>query len=283
MLSPVLLTLVLALQSGAPAKPALPDAARVKATVTQLEKAFDGGQAKDICAALRAGASVPDAAVVECIARGLEDKQAPAVRRASIEALRQIAHPKALESLLESAKRDRRLRKDEELYPLVLRGIGQYADPGTIAFFAEGALGTQPMKIERARIFALGNIRERASVEALLDLMKQLGPHKIGPYLQELSLALAILTGSEEGTLDGWQRWWNEHKKEFKVGPQLPQIAKFKLRLWREYWAAEDEPREKAKEGGPAPGGKGDAKGDRKEGAERSGSEPMRAGPRSGS
>ncbi|TAJ08075.1 MAG: HEAT repeat domain-containing protein [Planctomycetota bacterium] len=261
MLIPLLLVLCTCLPDE---KPAPVDAARVKATVETLDKAFgekpgDRGTPEARLAAIESAREVVDAAVIEALARGLKRKDEPAVRSATVEALRTMRHPKAFEALLDFAKQST-TQKDEKLYPSVLRAVASHGDKRAIPLLRDGALGAAPYKVDEARIYGLGNIRDADSVEALIGLMNTLGPHKIAPFMNEISLALSVLTGAEGQRYEDWQRWWNDNKKKLEIAPQLPELPKGKLVKWHLYWGmGKDELKQKLGEKG---GDKGDDKPD---------------------
>jgi hypothetical protein len=263
MLIPLLLLLCTCLPDE---KPAPPDAARVKATVGALDKAFDKGTPEARLAAIESAQEVLDGAVIDALAKGLKRKDEPAVRDATVEALRAMKHPKAFDALLEFAKQSP-TRKDEKLYPGVLRALASHGDKRAIPLLRDGALGTAPYKVDEARIYGLGNIRDPDSVEALIGLMNTLGPHKIAPFMNEISLSLTVLTGAEGQRYEDWQRWWNDNKKKLEIAPQMPELPKGKLARWHQFWGtgkAEFEKWKEKQKGGGGSGEKGDGEGDDK-------------------
>lgn len=256
MLIPLLLVLCTALPDE---KPAPVDPARVKTTVEALEKAFAKGTPEARLAAIESARDVLDAAVIDALAKGLKRKDEPAVRDATVEALRAMRHPKAFDELFAFAKQSP-TQKDDKLYPLVLRALASQGDKRAIPLLRDGALGAAPFKVDEARIYGLGNIRDKASVEALIELMNTLGPHKIAPFMNELSLSLTVLTGAEGQRYEDWQRWWNDNKKKLEVAPEIPEIPKGKLVRWHLYWGTGKE--ELKKKFGEKGGDKGGEKGD---------------------
>lgn len=266
MLIPLLLVLCTCLPDE---KPAPVDAARVRTTVESLEKAFDKGTPEARIAAIESAKEVVDAAVIDALARGLKRKDEPVVRDATVEALRNMRHPKAFEALLDFAKLST-TQKDDKLYPSVLRAVATHGDKRAIALLRDGALGAAPYKVDEARIYGLGNIREPESVEALIALMNTLGPHKIAPFMNEISLSLTVLTGAEGQRYEDWQRWWNDNKKKLEIAPQMPELPKGKLVRWHVYWGTGKEELKKklGDKGGDKGGAKGDEKGDGKHAGE---------------
>jgi hypothetical protein len=263
----MLLSLLFVCASALPqAKPVVPpvDPARVKATVESVEHAFAKGDAEARCKAIQSASEVVDAAVIAAIARGFKEKDQLTVRTASVEALRKMQHPKAFDALYDLAKAAP-TQKDEAFYPLVLRALAQHGDKRAIPLLRDGALGAAAFKIDQTRIIGLANIRHKDSVEALIEMMNTLGPQRIGPFMDELSLALFVLTGAEGQRLEDWQRWWNDNKKKLEIAPQMPELPKGKQMRWNTFWGIEKQGKhaqgkdEKSKEETPPPGGKKDA------------------------
>lgn len=232
----MLIPLLLSFCTWFPAQQPTPaDPSRVKAAVEALDKAFDKGTPEARLAAIDSARVVVDAAVIESLARGLERKDEGSVRAATIEALRTMRHPKAFEALFAFAKQPT-TRKDQKLYASVLRAAASHGDKRAIPLLRDGALGTASFQVDEARIFGLGNIRAPESVEALIGLMNTLGPHKIEPFMNELSIALMVLTGEQGQRYDDWQRWWNENKKKLAITPELPDLPRGRLLRWHQYW-----------------------------------------------
>jgi hypothetical protein len=76
----------------------------------------------------------------------------------------------------------------------------------------------------KARIEALGKIRSKKSVEALIDLMYVAKPWTLGSVRAALRDSLEKLTGQKfQGRQkfieerDEWKNWWNDNRNRFKL------------------------------------------------------------------
>lgn len=216
--------------------PPAPEAQRVKAAVAELEKAFKDGETAVRVKAIENGAQVVDAQVIACLSKGLRDRESQ-VQKSAIEALRFMNHPDALKALEQTARQDKKIAKDVDLFTALLRAIGQHAHPSSIAILADDVWAVPDNGVIQARILGLGRIRANAAVEALFDLMKVAGSLKMQPFMDDFRLALMVLTSADQGTSQElWQRWWNENRSKLKVAPQAPELPPMLQRKWNYYW-----------------------------------------------
>ena len=216
--------------------PPPPDPALVKAAIAELDSAFAKGKSPERIAAIGRAATLLDPAVIDRIARGLKDGD-PLVQSAAVEALRFLQHADALAALSDCAKRDKKLAKDGERFAALIKAIGQHASPTSIAWLAEGALAGDDFRVIEARLLALGNIRTRAALEALVGLMRAADRERVQPYMPSFRLALMVLTGADQGvSQDAWIAWWNEHKATLAVEPAAPPLPKELQLRWDAYW-----------------------------------------------
>jgi hypothetical protein len=191
-----------------------------------------------------------------------------------VEALRWFPEEKALSALHRACAKDKALREDEALYAATITAIGQHASPDSIDVLLEGALAANPAKVQVARIYALGHIRDRRSVEELLELLKKTGRVRgpkgrggaVQPLMKEFATSLHVLTGEDFGNEEAaWHAWWKEHGKRFEVSEKAlgldPKVARF----WERYWSKE-EPAQEGDQGGRRRRRGGDDPGDDPEG-----------------
>lgn len=225
--------LALPLQSKEDA-PKPPDPKVVEAAVESLRAAQKSKEAPDRVAAVQGAAKVSDAEVIKGIGKYFGDKDST-VRMAVVDALRYSPHPDALALLENKLKRDKKLRKDEELYPAVVKAIGQHGKESSIDVLNDRVTETGPAM--QARIYGLGHIRSKKSVEALFRLMSSRGRRKTGPMMDEIRLSLMVLTGVDRGkSQDAWFQWWNENKKTFEVKKEPGLLPKLEQNRWDRYW-----------------------------------------------
>jgi hypothetical protein len=241
------------------------DAKAIDAAVAELTTAFgkDGTPTKRIEAI---GKSVPivDGRVIDWVAKGLVDKDA-AVVSAAVDALGHMKHPSSLDALTGFRKREKkRLDDDETLLPQLFKAIGRHGSPSTIEIFQDGPFDQRTYAAAQARIMALGNIRTREALEALIDMSKLIGVRRADGMRNDFRVALAQLAGKDLGPdSTEWQRWWQEHKKSFEVAKQAPKLDGLLQLQWQRYWGlgekgeGGEESRGRRGRGGEEKGGEG--------------------------
>ena len=221
-------------KSGAPKTP--PNADEVKSAVAAIETALRGVDAAKKIEAIKANSAVVDAKVIEAVAKGLREKEAE-VKLAAIEALRFTAHPDARKALEHWMRGERSLKDQPQIYAAALKGLGQHGSKDSLELLVEDLWGAQDQAVIQARILGLGRIKDRASVEKLIDLLKSAGPRKTDPFMDEFRLALMVLTGVDQGkSQELWQRWWQDHKDKFQMPKTEPELSKVDAYRWKSYW-----------------------------------------------
>ena len=208
----------------------------VEETVQALQQAFSKGDAADRIEALGRASSVPHKDVVQLVKRGLKDRETTVVS-ATIESLRYLDHKDALTALHKAEKTNKKITKDDDLHARLLKAIGQHGDEDSIDVLAKDLFGHPSYGVVRARILGLVNIRDRKSVETLIGLMNKGSRKNVNPYMSEFRLAMAVLTGRDEGkSVDLWMRWWNDHKKGLEVRTVPPKLPRELQQRWDNYW-----------------------------------------------
>jgi len=219
-----------------PQEPRVPEPSEIEAALTRLREAFKQGDAPERVSAIEAATSVLDGDVIAWIARGLRDSE-PSVVTAAIESLRYMDHPDALVCLHAMYKRDKKLRKDEEMLVRLLKAIGQHGSTSSIPVLNDSPFSSPYARVVQARVLGLANIRDKDSLEALMGLMKLAGRHQIQNHMRSFRLALMVLTGTDEGqSQDAWMSWWNDNKRKLVVDPKPPALPKDLQEQWDTYW-----------------------------------------------
>lgn len=241
-------TLLLALPLALPAMfqdPTPVDPKRVEAAVTELDNAFKTGKSEDRVRAIRAGFEVLDGKVIDGIGRGLRDTD-ESVRRAAVEALGRMRHPRALEALHGFVRGSREsLQKDEELFPATLRAIARHGSPSSIEILTDDPFSQRSYGAVRARVLGLGNIRSEKAVEALFDMLKKVGLHRVDNYMDDIRLALVHLTGEDQGKdPEMWNKWWRA-QKNYKLPQTPPEMKPLDQLAWNTYWEIQPAKRER--------------------------------------
>ncbi len=240
-----------------------PTEARVEQAIKELSEAFaKKGDSEAKMQAITLSSEVLHPKVIEWIAKGLKDSD-DEVRAAVIESLRYMEHSDANDVLVKTLRRDKKLRKNPELYEALIKAVCQHADPKSFSLIADFKLNDETRDTIRARIYGIARYRTTDSVEELFDVMKRFGKNRVQPYMGELSTALMVLTGVDQGkSQTAWTRWWNDNKRDLEVSEELPKLPKKTLASWSKYWGLElpEERRKRRGERGDDPEGDGDKK-----------------------
>lgn len=245
----LLLTIALTLFPAQERERPVPDPQAVAAAVEALEAAYKQHELPATLAALGSASQVVDATVIKLIARSLAASE-PELQRAAFEALRRMPHPDALKQMESALTRDKALRKDPETFAAALRAIGQHGDPQSLSLLGKDLFVVRDKGAIRARILALGNIRQPASVECLMSFMKSAGRAKVAPYMQDFRMSLMILTGADQGkSVDLWLSWWNDNKKQLEVPAEPGLLPEEMQRSWDSFWGNERKYERKRKRG----------------------------------
>jgi HEAT repeat protein len=242
----MLATLLLALAPlAAPLQEKTPAPEEVAATCASLAKALEkNASVEDAVGALRAAVAVVDARVIDVIdAKGLRHAE-PAVRDAAVDALGHMDHPDALSALHDALKRDKKALLDAPTrYAALLRAIARHGKESSIPDLVDGAFESSDKKLVTARILGLAHVRSPKSVEELMRLVRSSHRSWEGSQMSDFRLALAVLTGADEGTeRQAWIHWYGDHKGKIVVTPQLPELPPELLKRWNSYWDEADEP-----------------------------------------
>jgi hypothetical protein len=232
-----------------PAEKVVVDPKRVQAATAALDQAFKDGKSADKIEAIQKTMGVVDGAVIERIAKGLRDRDV-AVKQTAIDALGRMKHPesvKTLNSYYQSEKQT--LLKDEVTFPLLLKSIGRLGDPSSVAVLSDSPFSSKIFPSIQARLYGLGNIRTVESIDELVGFMKLGAERDFQALMPEWRVALVHLTGTDHGgeSIQLWEKWWRENKKEFKL-PEEPQPMSPDLQTkWDSYWSAPFKPQSEGK------------------------------------
>jgi hypothetical protein len=232
-------SLLLAQAEEKPPAPTVEVVAEVRA---ELEAALRSGVQASLEAALARAQEVPHGDVVKQVLRALEDERVP-VRIAAVQALRWIRIPDSLSALHKLAK-DKKRMKEPELGAAILRAIGQHADSSSVAILAREPFEPQRGDCIKARIYALGRIRTREALEAVMAMVATIPrgnyPRPIVAHMKETRLVLALLTGVDQGEApEPWEVWWREHRKGFVPSTEPPELPRELQSQWDGYWGLE--------------------------------------------
>ena len=212
-----------------------PTPERVGAAVADLRAAYAQKDLDLLVGALAAN-RVSASKVVALLAKGLDHKS-PKIRQAALEALRFTPHTLALRKLHNLCKRNSKLCEDEQLGPLLYKAIGQHGQVSSIPFLTDKLLSVVNPDIIRARIFALGHIRDRKAIDALIELQRAAKPGVVARYARALRMSLMQVTGVDRGeSAERWRSWWSDHKAKFEVPEHPPLLPNDLQRAWDSFW-----------------------------------------------
>jgi hypothetical protein len=226
-----------ALRVAAPQTPARKDAPTAAEVAENLRAAFESGSAPQRVLALRSSAAHPDAAVVAQARRGLGDRDLE-VRLAAYDALGRNTHAKAFEALLEH-HRDRRkeLRTLDRDLPALLTALARRGDARALAPLGDDVQAQRLVPTIRARMLGFARIRDKASIEALIKLVDQVGFVDMHNHLEDFRLAMVVLSGVDRGrSVDAWRAWWNGVKQEFAPAERMAELSAQDAARWRDFW-----------------------------------------------
>jgi len=218
-------------------EPKGPDKDAIKKALEELDVAFDKDTEVPECiATIESMGEVPCKEVAHALAKGLKHKDLEIVH-ATLLVLAKMDVDEALKEIVGFHKRDRRLKKDEELLASTLKAIGWHGDPSAIDILSKDVFTHANRDVIRARILGLGRIRTPEAAEAVMSLLKSSGKGKIQPYMEDLNLSLSILTGADNGkSQDRWIQWWNDNKRDLEISEEPPRIDKQLQKKWDKYW-----------------------------------------------
>lgn len=214
-----------------------PKTSAVTKAVAELKQAFAGKDQAARLDALRRAIDVPHADVIKALEPALSGKQEE-VLRAALETLGRMRHAQALERLLRYAKRQRTsLKKLPELNLLLIKSVGRHGSLSGLKFLTDNLFSSRDNSLIKARIVALGMIRDRKAVEAIFKQLKSTDRRRITIVMRSVQIALARLTGRDEGTgQDRWQAWWRTVSKDWKVSEKPAPMPEGLQRSWDSFW-----------------------------------------------
>lgn len=190
-------------------------------------------------ATLKSVGRIKNKAVVKEMAKSLKHKE-PAVALAVIEGLRWNEDPEALNALLKGAK-DKKVMAAEKVAVALTYALGQKADKKALKALKDGFQVTTKGNFElvKAKAHALGRIRTKESVEALIDYVNSGVRRRTERNMQaEPLIALQVLTGQDPGKrVSDWMDWWYDAKGSLKVSSEEWPLPNGRAqRQWDRLW-----------------------------------------------
>lgn len=175
---------------------------------------------------------IPGKEVTAALALALRNKD-QVVQLAAVRALRYNKNQSAFAELYR-VRGKKAIMSEPELAAEYYLALGQHRDRKALPFLLKDlrARGRRD-KVIGPRLLALGRIRERASIDGLIDFMRANRGSS-----REAVTSLVVLTGRNEGNKwVGWARWWKQNRARFKLPEDEPELGKRQARTWTKVWA----------------------------------------------
>lgn len=212
--------------------------------VAAIKEALKGDDAAVAASTLKNSGTIADKTVVKATLGGFSHKE-PSVRLEALRALRFNEDRSAFTELLKIS-RNKKLMDDEKFAAEYYLSLGQKGDPKAIKTITKGMVVESERSMEvRARIGALGNIRDRRSVEELMAFFVQGRGRARHPYTRDISVSLVVLTGEQYANRDQWLKWWGDNKRSFKIEDEPGELPKQYQRKWDAMWEHPDDVKER--------------------------------------
>ena len=198
------------------------DPAAIKALAADFEKRYGKlSSSEKIDAMKELAATCHEIAAKAIAAKGLADRDA-AVRAEAAKCLGAMGCRNVVPHLTRAMKTN---SKDTEVFLALVDALGEIGDPRAIPSLADDFWGwkdrTLAVRTGRAKIGALGRIRSKKAVDALMDLLYKFGRGRhgsLGGLLADVDRSLGKLTGQSFGKdRQAWKDWWRKNKARFKL------------------------------------------------------------------
>jgi len=151
--------------------------------------------------------------------KGMKDRDLD-IRTRSAEALGAMKCRNIVSSLAKAMSAN---EKNENVYLAIIAALGAIGDKKAVSYLAKDNWDPKDgdetgRNKAQAKVIALGKIRSRASVDALISRMYKAKKGKIRSISRDLTAALKSLTGQNFGQdRDKWKSWWTKNKSNIKL------------------------------------------------------------------
>jgi len=195
------------------------DPAVVKQMVKEFEKKYSKmSKPEKLDGMKELAATGHNLAAKSIIKKGLKDKDL-SVREEAANHLGHMGCRSVVKTIANELKKN---DKNIKVYAALIAALGNIGDPKAVPYLASDLWNqkepTLRRQMARAKIDALGDIRSKKSVEALIDLMYKGGQGAMRSLMGPISQSLQRLTGQDFGSdRDGWKTWWKKNKSKFKL------------------------------------------------------------------
>lgn len=150
--------------------------------------------------------------------KGLKDKDL-AIRALAARTVGAMRCRKALSSLTRALKPNAR---NTDVYLALIKALGDLGDPKAIPHLSKDFWNQKDaaagIRAAQAKITALGYIRSKKAVDALIDMLYVADPLAMMAVAGHMQASLKRLTGEDFGmNRDAWRGWWKKNERKFKL------------------------------------------------------------------
>ncbi len=133
-------------------------------------------------------------------------------------------------------------REELDVALATIRAMAEMGDPQFVKTLSEDLWKVRERQVIHGRILALGCIRDKTSIDALMDILYVAGREQLEPFALTLAAALKRLTGQTFRDRVEAKKWWKENRGKFAFEKVDPKRRELERRAFEKMW-------EKAEEG----------------------------------
>ncbi|MCE9634769.1 MAG: YiiG family protein [Planctomycetes bacterium] len=194
------------------------DAAAIKAKVDEFEKGWKGFDEATKAAKLReVGDLESDLASAAVAKLGLKDASLDIREKAAV-TLGLMKRPNVVAALVVALAAN---EKEIRVYLKVIEALGDIGDPRAVDPISKDwwnqRIGEYALAAAKAKIAALGKIRDASAVDALLETFTITSEDRMGALRPDIIASLTKLTDQKFGPdRKAWAEWWKKARSSFR-------------------------------------------------------------------
>lgn len=127
-------------------------------------------------------------------------------------------------------------RDDPDITLATIRAMAQMADPAFVKVLANDLWKIKDAKVIHGRLLALGCIRDKTSIDELMDILYIAPRESIAVYAGSLRWALKQLTGREFSDRIEAKKWWKENREKFEFEAVDPRKKELTRKVFDKAW-----------------------------------------------
>lgn len=195
------------------------DSEVVKALIKEFEKQYSKWSTPEKLAAARKLSATRDEKASDAMAKKMLKDKDLKVREECAGLLGRMGCRKAVPQLIKAMKSNER---EHAVYEALIGALGDLGDPRAVpalsSDFWNQKEGAQGMKMARLKIDALGQIRSKKSIDALIDLLYKGEQGVMNRLAPNFVRSLRALSGQEFGwDRARWKDWWKKNKGKTRL------------------------------------------------------------------